>query len=173
MIGVLVVAVLYFTREILVPVALAILLGFVLSPLVRFLQRLKVPRSIAVMGAVLAALAVSLSLATMVMLEVNQLASDLPRYQSTLGDKLHSLRDSIGRAGLLNASSLLKNLDKEMRSPDSPETPGGKASLSGAASRLPIPVEVHSRIRAPRKCWSRCCSRSQRPLPQQPSSSYS
>jgi predicted PurR-regulated permease PerM len=143
MIGVLVVAVLYFTREILVPVALAILLGFVLSPLVRFLQRLKVPRSIAVMGAVLAALAVSLSLATMVMLEVNQLASDLPRYQSTLGDKLHSLRDSIGRAGLLNASSLLKNLDKEMRSPDSPETPGGKASLSGAASRLPIPVEVH------------------------------
>jgi predicted PurR-regulated permease PerM len=143
-VGVLVVAVLYFTREILVPVALAVLLGFVLSPLVRYLQRLKVPRSIAVIGAVLVALAAALTLATMVMIEVNQLASDLPRYQSTLSDKLHSLRDSVGRAGLLNASSMLRNLDKELKPPESGEPPASKSSLSGGSvGKTPIPVEVH------------------------------
>jgi predicted PurR-regulated permease PerM len=37
-VGVVVVAVLYLTREILVPIALAVLLSFVLAPLVRLLQ---------------------------------------------------------------------------------------------------------------------------------------
>src|ERR1700688_4463067 len=140
--GVVVVAALYFTREILVPVALAVLLSFVLAPLVRFLQRLRVPRSLAVVGAVTAALAVSLSLATMVMVEVNQLANDLPRYQSTLSDKIHNLRDAVGRAGLLNASSMLKNLDKELK--DRGNGPVLGQSLSGGpAGKTPIPVEVH------------------------------
>jgi predicted PurR-regulated permease PerM len=141
-VGVVVVAVLYFTREILVPIALAVLLSFVLAPLVRFLQRLRVPRSIAVIGAVTAALAMSLSLATMVMVEVNQLANDLPRYQSTLSEKMHNLRDAVGRAGLLNASSMLKNLDRELK--DRADGPPTRQSLSlGPADKTPIPVEVH------------------------------
>jgi predicted PurR-regulated permease PerM len=144
MVGVVVVAVLYFTREILVPIALAVLLSFVLAPLVKFLQSLKIPRSLAVIGAVTAALAVALSLATMVMIEGNQLANDLPRYQSTLTDKIHNLRDAIGRAGLLNASSMLKTLDKELKSQDGGEAPLTTPSLSQSpASRIPIPVEVH------------------------------
>jgi predicted PurR-regulated permease PerM len=143
-VGAVVVAVLYFTRAILVPIALAVLLSFVLAPLVRLLQRLRVPRSIAVMGAVTAALTVSLSLATMVMVEVNQLANDLPRYQSTLSDKMHNLRDAVGRAGLLNASSMLKSLDRELKSQDRGDTPADRPSLSGGpASKTPIPVEVH------------------------------
>jgi predicted PurR-regulated permease PerM len=140
-VGVVVVAVLYFTRDILVPIALAVLLSFVLAPLVRLLQ-LKVPRSVAVMGAVTAALAISLSLATMVMVEVNHLANDLPRYQSTLSDKLHNLRDAVGRAGLLNASSMLKHLDRELKvRGDSPAT--APLLAGGPAGKTPIPVEVH------------------------------
>jgi len=80
MIGALVVAILYFAREILVPIALAVLLSFVLAPLVRMLQRLKIPRPLAVMGAVGTAFIITFSLATMVMVEVNQLGDDLPRH---------------------------------------------------------------------------------------------
>jgi predicted PurR-regulated permease PerM len=141
-VGVVVVAVLYLTREILVPIAMAVLLSFVLAPLVRLLQGLRVPRSLAVLGAVAAALAISLSLATMVMVEVNQLANDLPRYESTLTDKLHNLRDAVGRAGLLHASSMLKDLDRELKEPE--DGPSTGRSLSGApAGKMPIPVEVH------------------------------
>jgi predicted PurR-regulated permease PerM len=140
-VGVVVVAVLYLTREILVPIALAVLLSFVLAPLVRFLQGRRVPRSLAVIGAVSAALAISLSLATMVMVEVNQLANDLPRYQSTLSDKMRNLRDTVGRAGLLNASSMLKDLDRNLK--DRGDNAAGRSLAGAPAGKTPIPVEVH------------------------------
>ena len=140
-VGVVVVAVLYLTREILVPIALAVLLSFVLAPLVRFLQGRKVPRSLAVIGAVTAALAISLSLATMVMVEVNQLANDLPRYQSTLSDKMHNLRDAVGRAGLLKASTMLKSLDRDLKNRE--DNPAGRSQMGAPAGKTPIPVEVH------------------------------
>jgi predicted PurR-regulated permease PerM len=141
-VGVIIVAALYFAREILVPIALAGLLSFVLAPLVRFLQRLRVPRSLAVIGTVTTAVAASLSLATMVMVEVNQLADDLPRYQSTLSDKMHNLRDTVSHAGLLNASSLLKNLDRELKDRKD-GTAAGQSLSEGPAGKTPIPVEVH------------------------------
>jgi predicted PurR-regulated permease PerM len=143
LVGAIIVATLYFAREILVPIALGVLLSFVLSPLVRALQRVHLPRSIAVLGAVSVATAIALSLATMVMVEVSQLANDLPRYQSTLGEKLHHLRDRIGSVGVLkNATNLLKDLDKELKSSERSNLEG-KASLSDGPRRVPIPVEVH------------------------------
>ena len=50
--GVIIVTALYVGREIFVPVALAILLSFVLAAPVGLLQRLRVPRGIAVVGVV-------------------------------------------------------------------------------------------------------------------------
>jgi predicted PurR-regulated permease PerM len=145
MVGAVVVAILYFTREILVPIALAVLLSFALAPLVRALQRVKVPRSIAVIGAVATALLIALSLTTMVMIEVNQLGEDLPRYQSTLSEKVHNLREAVGRAGLLkNASSMLKDLDRELKARDPADTAISKSSFPDAPQgKIPIPVEVH------------------------------
>ena len=145
MMGAFVVAILYFAREILVPIALAVLLSFVLAPLVRILQRLKIPRPLAVMGAVGTAFIITFSLATMVMVEVNQLANDLPRYETNLSEKIRNLRDAVGRVGLLtNASNLLKDLDRELNSKDQTEAPATKSSLAdGAKGKTPIPVEVH------------------------------
>jgi predicted PurR-regulated permease PerM len=48
---------LYFGREVFVPIALAILLSFVLAPLVRLLQRWYVPRGLTVVVVVLLAFA--------------------------------------------------------------------------------------------------------------------
>ena len=76
------------------------------------------PRSVAILGAVAIAMTIALSLASMVMIEANQLANDLPRYQTTLGEKMHALRDKVGSVGVLkNASKMLKDLDKEDTSP--------------------------------------------------------
>jgi predicted PurR-regulated permease PerM len=144
MVGAFVVAILYFAREILVPIALAVLLSFVLAPLVRILQRLKVPRTLAVMGAVGTAFLITFSLATMVMVEVNQLANDLPRYETTLSEKIRNLRDAVGRAGLLtNASNLLKDLDRELNAKDQNEARAKSALPDNAKAKIPIPVEVH------------------------------
>jgi predicted PurR-regulated permease PerM len=45
-----VIATLYFGREVFVPIALAILLSFVLAPLVRLLQRWHLPRALSVVS---------------------------------------------------------------------------------------------------------------------------
>lgn len=143
-VGAVIISALYFAREILVPIALAVLLSFVLAPLVRFLQRLKMPRSVAILGAVTIAMTIALGLTTMVMIEVNQLANDLPRYQTTLSEKMHALRDRVGSVGILkNASKMLKDLDQELKSTDGREASTDKPALSDRAARTPIPVEVH------------------------------
>jgi predicted PurR-regulated permease PerM len=70
----------YVGREVLVPMALAILLSFALAPPVELLQRWHMPRSVAVIGVVLFAFAGVFSLGGLMISQVNQLASDLPRY---------------------------------------------------------------------------------------------
>ena len=52
-----VIMVLYFGREIIIPIALAILLSFVLAPLVGLLQRVRIPRGLAVVSVVMIAFA--------------------------------------------------------------------------------------------------------------------
>jgi predicted PurR-regulated permease PerM len=138
------VAALYFAREILVPIALAVLLSFVLAPLVRLLQRWRLPRSVAVVFAVAGALTVVICLGTMVVVQVNQLARDLPRYQTTLGDKIHNLRDVVGTTGLLkNATGLLTDLSKEFEKPDIDEPATAPVLTPSVAPANPVPVEVH------------------------------
>jgi predicted PurR-regulated permease PerM len=78
-IGVVVVAALYFGREVLVPIALAILLSFVLSPLVGILRSWYFPRAIAVLLVVFFAFVAIFALGTLMVSQVNELASDLPR----------------------------------------------------------------------------------------------
>lgn len=145
LVGAIVIAALYFARELLVPIALAVLLSFVLAPLLRGMQRIRVPRAIAVIASVLMALAIALSLAAMVMIEVNQLSNDLPRYRTTLGNKIHNLHDTVGSAGILqNVSNLLKDLDNELKAPPQGEGPPDKPGVLRSGTRTaPIPVEVH------------------------------
>ncbi len=116
--GIIVVTALYFGREVLVPIALAVLMSFVLAPLVRLLQRIYVPRALAVFVSVLVAFAAVFSLAAMMVSQVNQLASDLPGYQSTLQSKIQSVRGVAGGTGTLErASEVLQSLGRELDKP--------------------------------------------------------
>jgi predicted PurR-regulated permease PerM len=141
LIAVIVVAALYFGREVLVPIALAVLLTFVLAPLVRLLQGWYFPRIIAVMIVGLLAFAAIFGLGVLMVSQVNQLARDLPGYQSTLGEKIQSLRGVAGGAGTLQrASGVLQDLSKEIDRPNNSTSPTSLAE-HGASDR-PIPVEI-------------------------------
>jgi predicted PurR-regulated permease PerM len=133
---------LYFGREVLVPIALAVLMSFVLAPLVGLLQRLYVPRIAAVFLVVIVAFSAVFALGGVMASQVNQLANDLPQYQSTLSEKIQSLRGAAtGRGTLERASEVLHSLSKELDRPklDSQTS----APLSDPAAPVkPIPVEV-------------------------------
>jgi predicted PurR-regulated permease PerM len=143
LLAVVVVAALYFGRDVLMPVALAVLLSFVLAPLVRLLQRRYIPRSLAVVTVVLIAFAVILGAGALVVSQVNQLASDLPRYQSTLREKIQALRGAAAGTGTLErASEVLHELHKELDKPGSGAPSSSPFPGERRSSERPIPVEV-------------------------------
>ena len=80
--------------------ALAVLLSFVLAPLVKLLQRFYLPRFAAVTIVVLLAFGVISGLATLMFAQVSQLAGDLPRYQSNLAEKVQALRGATTASGM-------------------------------------------------------------------------
>src|SRR6476620_8118398 len=140
---VVVVAALYFAREVLEPIALALLLSFVLAPLVRLLRNWYIPRALAVVVAVIVAFAVIFGLAALMVSQVTQLATDLPRYLSTLRDKLQSLRGSSICIGTLErASAVLKELGKELNKPQITTAPPVPLEPETIPANKPIPVEV-------------------------------
>jgi predicted PurR-regulated permease PerM len=138
-----IVATLYFGREVLLPMALAVLLSFVLAPPVRLLQRVYLPRFAAVTIVVLIAFGVIFGLGTLMFAQVSQLAGDLPRYQSNLGEKIQALRGAATASGTLEqASQVLRNLQKELDRPKTAKPTSPAAPDAGAVTDRPIPVEV-------------------------------
>jgi predicted PurR-regulated permease PerM len=135
----LIIAALYFGREIFVPLALAILLSFVLAPLVIFLHSWRVPRTASVLIAVFFGFSVIFSLGGLMVSQATRLAAKLPGYQQTLSDKIESLRGLMGGSGTLKeASTVLKKLETELQQGDA----NGQIAPAGQASDKPIPIPV-------------------------------
>src|SRR6201987_1956278 len=142
--AVIIIAMLYFGREIFVPIALAILLSFVLAPLVTMMQRIRVPRGLAVVSVAIFAFMLIFALGSLLATQLTQLAGDLPRYQSTISEKIQSFRDTkAGRGTLERASDMLKDLGKELDKPKDAASARAPSSVAGSnASAPPVPVEV-------------------------------
>ena len=142
----LIVAALYFGRDVFVPLALSILLSFVLAPLVRALQNFRVPRAIAVIGVVLLAFSIIFAIGGVIATQMTQLAGELPRYESNMRAKIQSVRGTAATNNTLErAADVLQDLGKELNKPK--EAPSAaavapKANPVPAQDARPIPVEV-------------------------------
>jgi predicted PurR-regulated permease PerM len=138
----LIITALYFGREILVPVALAVLFSFVLAPFVIRLQSWRVPRTVSVLAAVFVGFSIIFSLGGLMVSQANRLAEDLPGYQQTLREKIQGLRGvAAGGSGTLErASKVLRELDTELQNPAR-----GQTAIDGLRRQpqdRPIPVEI-------------------------------
>jgi len=116
---VLVVAVLYWAQAVLVPLALAMLISFVLSPPVTFLQRW--------IGRIAAVLVVALLVFTILGLaswgaatQVSHLAEDLPRYRENIRQKISDIR-GVSRGGSVEqVQETVKEIQEQIAAPRSP-----------------------------------------------------
>ena len=145
LIATIVICALYFGREILLPLALAILLSFVLTRPLILLRRVKVPRLLAVGIVVGAAFVIIAALGWLLSREAADLAGDLPRYQTTLSEKIKSLRDSTASSpALQKAGNVLSNLQNEMFGPDDGSSAPPPAPEVGTSAQKPDdkPLEV-------------------------------
>jgi hypothetical protein len=101
-IGVVVVAGLYFAREVLIPVTIAVLLSFVLAPVVHLLRRLNLGRVPSSLFAVFVALAILVSIGFAVGTQVAQVVARIPDYASTIEQKVATVRAyTVDRAAAL------------------------------------------------------------------------
>lgn len=136
---VVIVLALYFGREVLIPVTLAMLLSFVLSPLVNLLRRAWLGRIVSVLLAVLLALGIILALGTAIGTQMGQLGKRLPQYQSTIKRKI----DMLQGATVNRLSGRIESLGHQLERSGRQSNANRRPSFSGLESqRQPVPVVV-------------------------------
>jgi predicted PurR-regulated permease PerM len=144
---VLVTACLYWAKAVLIPVALAILLTFLLNPVVSVLQRTRVlSRTPAVLLVVLLAFSLVGGIGWTVTRQLTTLAYELPRYQENLKQKISDLR-ALGKGGVIERlQTTIREITGELQRTTPPtreirtvEEPGQKRQDE---PEKPVPVVV-------------------------------
>ncbi len=133
--GVVVVGALYLAKDVLVPIVLAVLLAFVVAPLVALMRRLWIGRTLSVVIAMLMALAVVGLTGAVIGQQVAGIAPDLPKYAERIQKKVTAL----GRTEFFGElpsqlSRMARRFENANPAPPAPRL---------ARRAKPIPVEVH------------------------------
>jgi predicted PurR-regulated permease PerM len=132
---------LYFCREVLIPLAVAILFSFILTPLVRWLEQLRLPRLVSVLIVVLVSVSLLAVVGYVVGRQFVSVVDQLPRYQGELRTKLASIRSH---------GHFFKKLETEAQSIANtslaiPPAATGQAAPSPAtqpSEQNPLPVKI-------------------------------
>ncbi|UOO89969.1 AI-2E family transporter [Vitreoscilla massiliensis] len=83
---------LYFGRDLLIPLALATLFGFLLNPAVSWLKTKGVPRLAGILMVITVALGILMAGAAYLGMQLGNLSQELPTYQNTIRSKLQNLK---------------------------------------------------------------------------------
>jgi predicted PurR-regulated permease PerM len=147
---VVVTGILYFGREVLIPLALSVLLSFLLAPAVRYLERRRVPRAAATAIMVGLSCCVMAGLIWVSVAQFLNLAASLPEYKKNIQDKVAILRsDPEGSFG--RAKRTIDEISTEMAKqdaaagPPAPRSAPPSARLRAPADRaVPVTIEEPS-----------------------------
>jgi predicted PurR-regulated permease PerM len=143
---VVVTGILYFGREVLIPLALSVLLSFLLAPAVRYLERRRVPRAAATAIMVGLSCCVMAGLIWVSVAQFLNLAASLPEYKKNIQDKVAILRsDPEGSFG--RAKRTIDEISTEMAKQDAAAgPPAPRSALPSARLRAPadraVPVTI-------------------------------
>ena len=132
---------LYFGRDVLIPITLAFIFSFLIAPFVRSLRRIGLGQTASVLTGVLIVAAALLLIGAVIVSQVGRLGASLPQYQDTIAAKVEAL-DSLtrGTIGSLGgpAGQLIEHFTQ-----DAPGAPLEAQPGLPASGRAPIPVEIH------------------------------
>jgi predicted PurR-regulated permease PerM len=140
-----VVAALYFAREVLIPLAFALTLSFLLTPAVTFLEKLRMGRVLPVILTVLISMVAGGWITWILASQLVDVASQLPTYRQNIHSKIEALR-SHGKGPLARAADSAKDIGRELSSPDAPAIPATaqnqKQRNATRAPAPPVPVQI-------------------------------
>ena len=149
-ISVLVVTALSLGHQVFVPIAIAVLLSFVLAGPVRAIRRFGAPRTVSVLLVVGVSFIAIAMLGAVLARQATQLARDLPDYQTTIAAKIETVRGATsGSSFIERASQALQTLGRQVSRPHADQPKPAEANPRPApepqqpAEPTPLPVEVH------------------------------
>lgn len=126
------VACLYLAREVAIPLAMAILLAFLLTPLVTLVRRTGLPRVPAAIIVGVFALLVAGGLGWGLTAQIAALADDLPRYRATITRKVQDIQKARQGGTLEKVEETAKDVMKQIEKSGPPD----------AGAEKPVPVVV-------------------------------
>jgi predicted PurR-regulated permease PerM len=140
----LVVAALYFGREVLIPFSLAVVLTFLLTPIVSRLEKLRLGRALSVLLVLLVGFAAIGTVGWLAAGQLVEITRQLPGYKANIHTKLQSIRGNKD-GDFTKAANTLGELSKELtKAPDAPAVPP-----PAPPPRLQAPVQAPSADMAP------------------------
>jgi predicted PurR-regulated permease PerM len=143
-------AVLYFARDVLIPITLAVILSLLISPLVRALRGMGAGATVSVLAAVLALALACAAVAAVIGVQVARMASSLPQYETTLRHKFVTLNEWTV-SSLASFNDQAKRISGPTAAPEPEPEPARVPALGPApavpatliqSAPSPIPVEI-------------------------------
>lgn len=151
----LIVVTLYVAADILMPIALAVLLGFVLTPIVSRLERWRLGRVPSVLAVVILLFLAIIGFGAVVGSQLGDLADNLPTYQRNIHTKIESLRSATASTGdrgaIKQATEAFRDLKQELENATGGATPAQQGTTAAPAPqanpatpprREPVPVRI-------------------------------
>ncbi len=135
------IAMLYFGRQILIPLALALVLSFMLTPFVGALQRIRFGRTPAVLIVLLLCFILTAMVGWNVAGQLLEITSHIPDYRDNIEEKIHALHEQ-KNAPLIQATDTVRELNKELAVAPAEAAKAAKDKDGGARPSRPIPVQV-------------------------------
>jgi len=133
---VLAVVTLYFGREVLIPITLALLLAFLLAPLVALFRRWRLGRIPSVLLVVTVTIGVLLGIGSVIGSQIGSLAHDIPKYTKTIETKVSTIQaETVGRV-------------TKFIQPAGKTAPGDAAQTNGSAASADQPAPAAAPARS-------------------------
>ena len=136
---------LYFARVVLIPFALALLFTFILTPVVKLLERIHFGRVLSALLVVVLAVAAFVGVGWTVAKQFGDVVNQLPAYKSNIKEKLESLHWNSGHT-FDSASETMTELSKDLAGPpvsqSNNSTAAKTATPRAAVPAKPLAVEV-------------------------------
>jgi predicted PurR-regulated permease PerM len=123
------VATLYFARSILVPLALAVLIAFILSPVVTWLEKIHIGRVVSVVVVSVLFISCTAGLAWIVTHQLLDVADKFPDYKENIKDKLSVVR-SMRDGRISKATGTVNELGSEISEAAAPAQPANTPAHS-------------------------------------------
>jgi predicted PurR-regulated permease PerM len=145
------IAVLYFARDLLIPIAFALLLAFLLTPIVKRLETWKIPRAPASVLVLIFASALVSVVGYFVATQLISIAESLPQYSGKLSAKIQALEgESSGLSDFLGQlQDMGRQITEKKPEPAFPGVDSNSAQSKGAPAPIPVEVvEEHSLVQA-------------------------